>query len=131
MTGTNSAKLESVECPGKYPAVQPKGPGIGNGGKWTEFTFFRKGGGGGGNGGGNQAARAPQNGAGPFINPYYFATNNMQCMLRTFFGKSLRIHPQNHADADGNGGSGGLARWIVHLDGQADGFTVAKFENTK
>ena len=46
MTGSNKAKLESCELPGKYPAVQPKGPAIGTGGKWTEFTFFRKGGGG-------------------------------------------------------------------------------------
>lgn len=42
-TGPNRAKLESVECKGKFPAVQPKGPSIGTGGPWTEFYFFRKG----------------------------------------------------------------------------------------
>eukprot|EP01084_Bolivina_argentea_P007818 14679_1 len=43
--GLNKAKLESVECHGKYIAVQPKGPGIGVGGKWCEFIFLRQGGG--------------------------------------------------------------------------------------
>ena len=41
--GTNAAKLESVEFPGKYPAVQPKGIAIGTGGKWTQFIFYKQG----------------------------------------------------------------------------------------
>ena len=39
-TGNNSAKLESCEIPGKYPAVQPRGVSTSSGGKWTEFCFF-------------------------------------------------------------------------------------------
>ena len=81
-TGSNSAKLESVELPGKYPAVQPQGPNIGNGGKWTEFVFFRKGGG--------AQNRAQQKGGGPYVYPFYF-NQNMQVVLCGFFGKYLRF----------------------------------------
>ena len=106
-TGNNSAKLESCELPGKYPAVQQGGPAIGTGGKWTEFSFFRQGGGGGGGGGGG---RGNQKGGGPYQNQYFF-NNNSQVVLCGFFGKYLRCKPGNFDEADGNGGTGGLARW--------------------
>merc|ERR1719295_950440 len=38
-----TVKLESVEFPGKYPAVQEKKIAIGTGGKWTKFAFYIQG----------------------------------------------------------------------------------------
>eukprot|EP01084_Bolivina_argentea_P115678 205678_1 len=41
-TNENSFKFESVECRGKYIAVQPQGVAIGTGGKYTEFSVWSK-----------------------------------------------------------------------------------------
>eukprot|EP01083_Nonionella_stella_P023260 64326_1 len=54
-TGNNSAKLESCELEAKYPAVQPGGPAIGGGRKWTEFE---------------------QRGGGPYGHEYFFGNEN-------------------------------------------------------
>eukprot|EP01083_Nonionella_stella_P147959 467633_1 len=124
-TGSNKAKLESCEISGKYPAVQRRGPAIGTGGRWTEFTFFRL-----GDGPPQTQGRAAQTGGGPYQHHYHFAHNN-QIVLCGYFGKYLRINPNNHSQADGNGGTGSLARWKVYLDGKQDEYTVAKFQNTK
>ncbi len=36
-----------------------------------------------------------------------------------------------NGQAEPNGGTGGLARCNVTLDGERDGFKIAKFQNTK
>ena len=43
----------------------------------------------------------------------------------------FRIAPNANGQVNGSGGTGGLARWNVHLDGESDGYKVAKFQNTK
>jgi len=126
ITGDNSAKLESCELEGKYPAVKPNGPGIGGGGPYTEFEFFRQGGGGGGNGG----DRAEQKGGGAYQNAYFF-NGDGEVVINTFFGKYLNVKPKNDTELGGKGGTGGFARWNVTLDGEQDDFKVVKLQSTK
>ena len=80
-TGINSAKLESIEFPGKYPVVNADGPNIGAGDEWSEFMFFRR---------SAVPLRSPQQGGGLYTYPYYF-NQNMQVLMCTIFGTYLRF----------------------------------------
>eukprot|EP01083_Nonionella_stella_P178621 631471_1 len=60
--------------------------------------------------------RAEQKGGGPYQHHYYFK-NNCQVVLC--------------GQADGDGGTGGFARWNIYLDGEEDGCVIAKFQNSK
>merc|ERR1719385_300739 len=53
---------------------------------------------------------------GVFGLPYQFKAHNT-VVVKSAYGKHLRVHPQNVMRADGVGGTGHFAQWKVHLDG--------------
>lgn len=111
--GGGVVKLESNKFPGKFIAMQPKGPAVGTGGKWCELKFKREGGGGGGGGGGE------------FSKPYEFAKTNTVLIQHKGGGNFqhfLRINPNNHQEADHQGGRGAWAQ--MEADPQDGGSRV-------
>jgi hypothetical protein len=110
-TGGGVVKLESTKFAGKYIAMQPKGPAVGTGGKWCELKFLREGGGGGG--------------GGEFSKPYEFAKTNTVVIFHKGGGNfthTLRINPNNHEEADHQGGKGEFAQ--MEADPQDGGSRV-------
>eukprot|EP01084_Bolivina_argentea_P086658 156617_1 len=50
--------------------------------------------------------------------PYAFDANNVEVVIQHKAGKYLRVNPNNQDQADGHGGRGQWARWIVELHGE-------------
>jgi len=63
---------------------------------------------------------------GAFQLPYQFKAHNT-VVVRSNYGKHLRVHPQNLMAAEGLGGTGHYAQWRVHLDGMG----VVKLQSAK
>eukprot|EP01084_Bolivina_argentea_P234132 394169_1 len=131
----NGIKLESCRFPGKYVAIHPNGTLThGTGGIHTQLSLWRDAGG--------NAPKAnfvvrqaqPQQAnfvvqqakpQGEYNAAYQFQKNN-EVVIRSNYGKHLRVNPNNTKNADGNGGTGQYARWRVILDGGR----VIKLQNT-
>eukprot|EP01084_Bolivina_argentea_P075235 136398_1 len=71
-----------------------------------------------------------QSGLGDFTNPYGF-NSNQTVILKHYFGKTLRVKPDDEGEANENGGHGQFARWIIELDGSMDGSHVVKLKSNK
>jgi len=133
----NGIKLESDRFPGRYIAVNPnKTMKIGSGGHHCNLWVKREGGGGGHHHHAHvQVVQQPQvrvvqqpsvgQASGSFGLPYHFKQNNV-VVIRSNYGKNLRVSPNNTYAADGNGGQGKYAQWRVILDGGG----VIKLQNT-
>eukprot|EP01083_Nonionella_stella_P253166 871414_1 len=126
----NGIKLESDRFPGRYLAVNPnRTMKIGGGGHHCNLWIKREG----------QAqqvhhVKQPRRaqvqsvqhvGQGSFNAPYLFQQNNT-VIIKSNYGKTLRVSPNNTHNGDGNGGTGQYARWRVILDGGR----VIKLQNT-
>jgi len=125
----NGIMLESDVFAGRFIAVNPqRGMKIGSGGPHCKLWIKRE-------GNAPNVSRKPaavatsaSASSGAFGASYLFQRDNT-VVIRSNYGKHLRLHPHNNYNADGNGGHGAYAQWRVILDGPSAARTV-KLQST-